>query len=595
MENLWQDLRFALRLFRKNLGFSAVAVLTLALGIGANTAIFSVLDPLLVRKLPVQNPDELVWVNSMGTLGPAEISEIENYYAYRDKSQVFSGVIAFSRIAPYNVTHDGRTVSASAELVSSNYFAVLGVRPFAGRLSNESDEHGPANLVLGFDFWKREFGGAPDVIGKTVSFGDQSDASRTGSTTPRLYSIVGVTPRGFFGAEVGRSPDFYMALGATQLPSQDYWQSQGVSILARLKPGFSIPMAQAAIEPLLHEVEKVSALPEIEREENFAHVLLTPAARGLSEARTKFSLPAQILMAVVALLLLIACSNVANLLFAQGAARKREFTVRLALGAGRWRLTRQLLLENTILGIIGAGAGLMLGQWTARLLSAALSTRQFPVVIATGLNGRVLGFTSIVLVFSVVACGLAPAMFATRGELAGDLKTQGTGFRASAAQSRLGSLLIVMQVTLSVMLLAGTGLLLHSLFNLETFDAGFDRDKVLIVTVNGYSASRSRDQVAEFYNQAIRDVSQLPSVRSVAFSSFTPMDGKEVGVNVVVDGCTLRQGEVANERASVFAGHRRFGTEHGHAARHGGGACRLDGWHSADEWQGELFPQRRQH
>ena len=204
------------------------------------------------------------------------------------------------------------------------------------------------------------------MVGKALSFGDQADASRTGPATTHSYVIAGVAPPGFFGAEVGKSPDFYMPLGAADLPSQDYWQTHGVTILARLKPGVSIPQAQAGLDPLLHEVEKTSALPEIERNENFARVLLTPAARGLSEARTNFSLPAQILMIVVALLLLIACGNVANLLLARGTARRREFTVRLALGARRWRVIRQLLAESTILALAGTASGLLVGQWTSR-------------------------------------------------------------------------------------------------------------------------------------------------------------------------------------------------------------------------------------
>ena len=548
MQSLLQDIRYGMRLLRKNPGFTVIAVLTLALGIGANTAIFSILDPLLLRKLPVQNPDELVWVNSAGTLGPAELSEVETYYAYRDKAQVFSSVLAFSGIAPYDVSHSSQTISAEGELVSANYFTALGIRPFAGRLFSDGDQHLSATLVLSFDFWKREFDSDPDVVGKALSFGGQTDASRTGSAPTRSYVIAGIAPPGFFGADVGQAPDFYMPLGAADLPSQDYWQTHGVTILARLKPGVLIPQAEAGLDPLLHEVEKTSSLPEIERDENFARVVLTPAARGLSKARTEFSLPARILMIVVALLLLIACGNVAHLLLARGIARRREFTLRLALGAGRWRVIRQLLAESTILALAGTAAGLLLGQWTSRLLVASLSTRQLPVLLDIGLNLRSLFFTAIVLVLTVLVCGLAPAVFATRDELAADLKTQGAGYRGSVAQSRLGSFLIVAQVALSMMLLAGAGLLLHSLFNLEMFDAGFDRDRVLIVTMNGYSASRTRDQVATFYDQLIDRVRQLPGVRSVSVSSFTPISGKEVGVNVVVEGYTLRQGEVANER-----------------------------------------------
>jgi predicted permease len=548
LENLLEDIRIGIRLLRKNPGFTCVALLTLALGIGANTAIFSILDPLLLRKLPVRNPDELVWVNSTGTLGPAEISEVETFYAYRDKAPVFSNVLAFSRVAPYEVAYKGQTTSAKGELVSGDYFTALGVRPFVGLLFSATDEQGPAAVVVSFDFWRREFDSDPNAIGKVISFGDQSDASRTGSSPQHSYRLAGVAPPGFFGAEVGESPDFYMPLGAKDLPSQDYWQTHGVTILARLKPGVSIAQAQASLEPLLQEVEKASEIPEIERQEGFAHVLLSPAALGLSQARSRFSLPARVLMIVVGLLLLIACGNVANLLLARGMARKREITVRLALGAGRWRVIRQLLTESTLLAAGGSVAGLALGQWTSRLLVTSLSTPQLPVVLATGLNLRSLLFTVAVLAFSVLVCGLAPALSATRGELAQDLKAQGSGSQSSSAQSRLSQVLIIAQVTLSMMLLAGAGLLLRSLFNLETFDAGFDRDKVLAVTMGGYSASRTRDQVAAFYGQLLERVKQLPGVHSVSYSSFTPISGREVGINVTVEGYTLRPGEVANER-----------------------------------------------
>jgi macrolide transport system ATP-binding/permease protein len=549
LQDLLQDIHYGLRILRKSPGFTTVAILTLALGIGANAAIFSILDPLLLQKLPVQNPDELVWVSSTGTLGrPAEGSAVETYYAYRDESSAFASVLAFSGIAPYDVTYDCRKISANGELVSANYFAALGVRPFAGRLLADSDQHGPPALVVSFAFWKRELNSNREAIGKVVTFGDQSDATHTGSVPQHSFTVVGIAPPEFFGARVGASPDFYVPLNSTDLPTQDYWQTQWVTIFARLKPGISVTQAQTSLNPLLHEVEKTSTLPQIERAEDFANVLITPASRGLSDARAQFSLPVRILMIVVGLLLLIACGNVANLLLARGMARKREFTVRLALGAGRWRVIRQLLTESTLLAVAGALAGVAVGHWTSHLLLASLSTRQLPVVLSTALNVRTLLFTAAVLALTVVVCGLAPALAAMPGELSEELKVQGSGSHRSSAQSRMSNALIVAQVALSMMLLAAAGLLLHSLFNLETFDAGFDRDKVLLVTMSGYSASRSRDQIAQFYVQLLDRVRQLPVVRSASYSSFTPVSGKEVGINVVVEGYTLRPGEVANER-----------------------------------------------
>jgi macrolide transport system ATP-binding/permease protein len=548
MQSFWQDLRYGLRMLRKDSGLTALAVLTLALGIGANTTIFSVLDPLVLRKLPVTSPDELVSVVSAGTLGPTEISEIGTFYTYRERASAFSSVMAFSQPAPYEVTHNERTGLANGEIVSGNYFSGLGVRPFAGRFFDTADENGPTVVVLGFDYWKREFRSDPSAIGKAISFGDQADASREGTEPQRMYTIVGVAPPEFSGVVVGEVPDFYMPVGAASFPSQDYWQSMWVTILARLKPGVSILQAQETLDPLLQEVEKRSTLPDIERKESYAHVLLSPASRGLSKARATFSLSAKILTVVVGLVLLIACGNVANLLLTRGMARKREFTVRLALGAGRWRVIRQLLAESTILAVAGAGAGLVLAHWTSNLLVASLSTRRLPIALATGFNGRIALFTVLVLAVTVLLCGLAPALSATRGELAEELKVQNSGSYRSSMQSRLGQALIVGQVALSMMLLAGTGLLLHSLFNLETLNAGFDRDKVLVVTMSGYSASRTRVQMASFYDQLLERVQQLPGVHSASYSSFTPISGKEVGVNVIVEGHTLQPGEIANDR-----------------------------------------------
>lgn len=548
LHSVYADCRFALRQLRKSPAFTAVAIFTLALGIGATTAIFSLLDPLLLQKLPVRNPDKLVWVNSTGTLGPAEISELQTFNTYREKSRAFSGILAFSRLAPYHVQQNGRQTLAGGELVSANYFSVLGLRPFAGRLFDETDQHGATPIVLSFNFWRHEFNSDRNALGQTVSIGDQVDATRTGSLPLHSYTIVGIAPPDFLGVEVGEAPDFYLPLGTTDLPSQDYWQTQGVSMLGRLKAGVSIPQAEADLNPLLKEAGQTSEIPEIELRENFSRVLLLPAARGLSAARTKFSMPSRVLMGVVAFVLLIACANIANLLLARGLTRGREITVRVALGAGRWRVVRQLLTENTLLAFAGTVAGVALGEWTSSILLAALSTPQSRVILPLGLNWRMFIFAATLLVLTVAISGLAPALSVTRGELAEELKAQGSRSHNSAPRSRLGQLIIVGQIAVTTLLLASAGLLLHSLFNLETFNPGFQRDKVLVATLDGYSANRNRSQIAEFYGQLVDRLKRLPGVRSVSYSSFTPISGNEVGVNVIVDGYTLRPGEVANEQ-----------------------------------------------
>jgi predicted permease len=553
------DCRFGLRQLRRNPVFTGVAVTVLALGIAANTAVFSILDPLLLRNLPVSNPNELVWVNSTGTLGPAEISELDTFNIYRDKARVFAGVLAFSRSAPYEIRLDGRATVAKGQLVSDDYFAVLGVRAISGRLFEEGDEHGPATVVLSYEFWRREFGSDPHAVGKVFQFGDQADASRTASSTLRSYAIIGIAPRYFFGTEVGESPDFYMPLGAADLPTQDYWQTHGVTILARLKSGVSVSQAQSALDPLLQETVKTSTIPAVELRESFSQVLITPAARGISTTRAKFSLPTQILMIAVALVLLIACGNIAGLLLVRGTVRRREITVRIALGANRARLIRQLVTESALLAIAGVVAGVAMGQWATRLLVNSFSTRQLPVVLLTRLDGPMLVFTAFLLTITLCVCGVVPAFSATRDELVEDLKAQGSGSHNSLSRSRLGKILVVAQLTLSMTLLATTGLMLRSLYNLETFDVGFDRDRVLTITMSGYSASRNRGETAAFFDLLLERLRQLPGVHSVSSSGFTPISGKEVGINIEVEGYALKPGEVANVRfVGVSPGY--FGT-----------------------------------
>lgn len=537
MRRLWQDLRFGVRMLARNPSFTAVAVLTLALGIGANTAIFSILDPLLLRVLPVRNPGGLVQINAAGTLGPLELSEVQSFYRYRDKASVFSGVLAFSPVAVCEVTRNGQQSPAREETVSGSYFSVLGIQPFAGRLLMPDDDQiasGSATVVLSYDYWRHAFGSDLKIVGQTIVL--------NGSPS----TIVGITPPGFFGVEVGNSPDFYLPLG-DNTPIEDYRRAQWVTILARLKPGVPLGQAQAGLEPLFEQNVRESTIPEIEKREDMARLVLTPASRGLSDLRARFSLPAQILMGVVGLILLIACANVANLLLAGNMARRKEITVRLAFGAGRWRLVRQLLTESALLAALGALTGVLTGKWASGLLVASLSTKKFPVSLEAGLDGRVFLFAIVISVLTVLLCGLAPALSATRSDLAHDLKVQSGGAARSSARWQLGNLLVVAQVAFSVMMLIGAGLLLHSLLNLETSDVGFDRDHVLMISLSGHAAGHPPAQLEDLYDQLLDRAKSLPGVRSASYSAFSPISGTEVGINVVVEGYALQPGETAND------------------------------------------------
>jgi macrolide transport system ATP-binding/permease protein len=525
-----QDLRYASRQLCKNPWATVVAILTLTLGIGANTAMFSILDPLLLRKLPVKNPDELVWINSVGSLGPLEISEVSAFHTYRDRNQVFSTVFAFAPPTDCEVTHNGQADHAKGETVSGNYFSGLGVRPFLGRLLALADENdGSPVIVLSFDYWKRAFHSDPAVVGMALSFHNV------------VYTVVGVSPPEFFGVEVGQSPDFYLPLSNTGNARSDW-----VQILGRLKPGVPLTQAQAGLEPLFQNVATDSTLPEVEKREFMARLSVISASRGFSQLRTQFSLPIWVLMAVVMLVLLIACTSVANLLLTQGIARRREICVKQALGAGRWRVMRQLLTEGALLTLCGGVVGLLVGSWGSSTLIAAISTDAFPVVLNAGMTGRVLLFTAAVLGLTVLLSSLAPAISATRLNLANDLKTHTTD-RTGLGLWWLGNLLVMFQVGFSVVLLVGASLLLRSLVRLETFDVGFDRDHVLAVSIDQQTAGRTPEQLKGFYDQVLERARNLPDVRSASYSGFTPVSGSEMGVNVAADGLALRPGETANE------------------------------------------------
>jgi predicted permease len=537
MESLLQDLRFAFRMLRKAPGFAAVAVLTLALGIGANAAVFSILDPLLLRKLPVQDPDSLVFLGSAGLWRMARsvdydtaiISELSAYRHYRDENRVFSGVLFFTGMEEYDLTRSDEASSASGETVSANYFSLLGVRPYLGRLIAPQDGKGAAAspvAVLSYAYWQRAFASNPAMIGQTISL--ENTGWSFDPLQSHAYRIIGVAPPGFSGVEVGRNPDLY-------LPGPNSGDSPAfVTIVARLKPAISLAQARASLAPIYEETVRDSTLRGLEKQEAMAGLAIEPIPHGLSRVRDKFGLAAQIAMAVVGLVLLIACVNVANLLLARGISRRRELTVRMALGAGRWRLIRQMLAEAALLGSAGAIAGLVAANWTAKSLAAALSTKQLPVQLDAALDARVFAFAAAVLTITVLFCGLIPAIASTRGDLTSDLKVSGANAAHAASRSRLGNLLLGAQIAISVIVLVAAGLPLHSLFNLETYDLGFDADHVLAVTLSGKAASPA------FYDELLDRAKYLPGVEAAAYSALTPLSGNMIGINLAVPGYTPR-------------------------------------------------------
>lgn len=533
LDTVVQDVRYGLRTLRKSPTFTAVAILTLTLGIGANATIFSILDPLLLRKLPVRDPDSLVFLGNAGLWNDARnldydtaiTSELNAFHRYQDENRVFSALLFFTGTEDYDLARGDEAFSASGETVSSNYFSMLGVRPYLGRLiASEDGDSATASpvAVLSYAYWQREFAADPAVVGQTISL-----ANSGWSFDPlqhQVYRIIGVAPPGFSGVEIGIDPDFY-------LPAPDSGDSPAfVTIVARLRPGMSLAQARASLEPIYQEIVRESKLPALEKEQDMTGLEIVPIPRGLSRVRDKFGLAAQIAMALVGLVLLIACVNVANLLLARGISRRRELTVRMAIGAGRWRLIRQMLTEAALLGSAGAIAGLLAANWTSKSLAAALSTKELPVQLDAVLDARVFVFAAAVLAIAVLLCGLIPALAATRGDLASDLKVAGVNAAHAASRSRLGSLLLGAQISISVIVLIAAGLLMHSLFNLETYNLGFDANHVLAVTLAGKDASKA------FYDQLSDRVKYLPGVKAAAYSAGLPLQGNVLGINVTVPG-----------------------------------------------------------
>jgi predicted permease len=525
-EKLLQDLSYGARMLRKNPGFATVAVLILTLGIGANTVIFSILDPLLLRLLPVSRPDELVRVDAAGSMSDVGAWEDIAYARLCEANPVFSGVLAFIPAQLNDVVLNGRSGSAESEIISENFFSVLGVQPFVGKLIFQKEELGNV-VALGFDYWQREFNG-DNALGKTILV---QGTQRT---------IVGITPPGFFGMRVGESADFYLPTAA-MTGKHNKLSLNWVTVIARLQPGVTSAQAISALQPVFSQIKAESNIPAIEQAQDMDHLVLTSAARGLSSLRHRFSLPARILMCAVGLVLLIACSNVANLLLAQGAARRREITVRIALGATPMRVVRQLLTESAILGTAGAFSGLLVAHWCSRLLVAALSDFQTHVVLTANLNGRVLSFSLAITVVAVLLCGLAPALSVTRVDLSRDIKPYAEP--KNSARAKLGSRLLAAQVALAVIVLVASGLLLHSFFKLETMDVGFDRSHVIAIDMDGDAKGRTPQQVQDFYEELFERANALPGVRSATLSNFAPLSGGEMGINVKAEGAAEPSGK----------------------------------------------------
>ncbi|HZS06450.1 MAG TPA: ABC transporter permease [Blastocatellia bacterium] len=533
-DEMFQDLRYGTRMLLKDRGFTCVAALTLALGIGANSAIFSLLDVLLLKSLPVREPEKLVLFGKgedMGVTndfpnGSWQLFSWPFYQELRQRNEVFSDVTALLSLSwgvhgSVNVNGaGGEAEQLNVQLVSGTYFTVLGVPAGMGRTFTEADDRTPGGhpvAVVSHAWWERRLGGDPAAVGKTITI-DQT-----------AYTIIGVTPKEFFGTTVGQVPDLWVPLAMEPQMPPAHWNGrhnkefQSLYLIARLKNGVSVQQASAAVNLLfkqsLQERAGAQASAERLRDIERAGIELTPAGKGLSELRRQFSLSLRILMAVVGVVLLIACANVANLLLARAAARQKEFAVRLAVGAGRVRLIRQLLTESVLLAGLGGVAGVALAWWGSRLLLLMASDGSESLPLDVSPNTRILGFTLLASLLSAIIFGTAPALRAARIELNPTLKG-GTGAAQAASQSPLGKALVVAQVALSLVLLIGAGLFVRTLINLQNLPTGFNQQNVMLFQIDTATTGYKGAQFAPLLREVEEKVKAVPGVEAASFSFF---------------------------------------------------------------------------
>ncbi|MEP7343111.1 MAG: ABC transporter permease [Acidobacteriota bacterium] len=538
MQTLWQDLRYGARMLLKKPGFTVVAVLTLALGCGANVAVFSLVDKLLVQGLPVREPATLVQVQSESLNPKLTFSEFAwaDFLDYRARNQVFTDLTAFAQ-SPVNLGEGDALERVRAELVTDNYFAMLGVRPVVGRgfLPQENSAPGANPVaVLSYRLWQNRFGGDTQVLGRTVKLNE------------RQFTIVGVAPASFKGVALESPADIWApAMMLRQLqqstPSDEWLTDRDAmvwKVLGRLKPGVPPAAAQAGLDAVALQVRD-SWMPESDRHLPFNErsIRLAPAGKGLSSLRGELGEPLKFLFGIVGVILLIACANVANLLLVRASARRKEIAVRLALGAGRWRLVRQMLTESLLLAFLGGAAGIVLAPWLVELLLAYQSKAgDLGMVLAQGVNWRVAGFAAALSLLTGVFFGLLPALQASQPDLIPALKDEGSlrADRRSFTFSRRA--LIVSQVALSVVVLIAAGLFLRSLNRLFAIDPGFNPDNVLVAEIELPVSQYAEARVAPFFQQLSDRLLALPGVQAVVSAKYTPLGGN-IGLNTVaIDG-----------------------------------------------------------
>ncbi|MGA2271195.1 MAG: ABC transporter permease [Bryobacteraceae bacterium] len=530
LERLWQDLRCSSRMFRKTPGFTAAAVLSLALGIGANTAIFSLLNAVVLRLLPVTDPQRLVQFTNTLSLWETGANNWNSFFSYpqferfQGRSKTLAGVFGRTALGRVNVAFRGTPGVALADAYTANSFSVLGVTPQYGRFFAADEDRADASVAILSDrYWRNRFGADPSIIAGAVTI-DQLP-----------FTVIGITPPEFSDIAVGTGPDVWVPLHALDRlkPDTQRWTEPFTSwmlIAGRLGPGVSPEQAQAELDvihqQLLAEQFSTSPLRGWENLQRFvreSHLVLRPAATGMnSSLRERYAVPLKLLTWVAGIVLLVACANVANLLLARASNRRREIAVRLALGAGRGRVVRQLLTESILLASIGGALALLMAWWGSAALVRMISTGDSPAPLDVHPDWRIFGFTAAVSLLTGILFGLAPAVRGTRVDPGPALK-EGTR-HAGRSPHALDRILVVAQVALSVVLIAGAGLFVRTFQNLWSVNLGYDRENVLMFSVDARLAGYPIDRAGAVYREILRRLEALPEVRFASASIVRPVD-----------------------------------------------------------------------
>ena len=571
LEQLMQDLRYAFRAMAGNPLFTATAVLSLALGIGANTAIYSFMDAILMRALPVPHPEQLAVAEWHAPRRPGVIRSLSGrnerygksgsqspnfpysvYQMLRDDKSAFSRVFAYTFAQDYNVVVAGQAETALGGFVSGNYFSGLSVPPAAGRLLDDTDDRSgaPSTLVLSYSYWQSRFHADPNVAGQSILINNLP------------FTVIGVCAPGFFGVDPETNPAFFMAIHAIPslstnptdeerrrfLDDHFYW----IEMIGRLRPGVTIHQAQAVVGARFRAFAAATAVKPGDAEV-LPEFALYDAGSGLDSLRRQYSKPLYVLMTMVGLILAIACANLANLLLARSAARRREIAVRLSLGASRGRIVRQMLTESVLLSVVGGALSLAVGYAGIRFITWLMANGRAQFTLRAELNWPVLAFTFALSVVAGMIFGLVPAIQATKVDFTPALKESRVQGSASGRKfwPRLAHSLIALQIAVSLLLVIGAGLFVRTLSNLHAIDVGFNRENVLLVSLNGRQGGYREAALARFYQGLLDRFREIPGVRAASASTF-PLVARYVNDSpVTIPGRTAQPGDPSADMAVV--------------------------------------------